>query len=169
MADNIAIEELESRPVVEVATETRLWRVPKALAQGFATARSHIESEGAEVEGMPFARYLDIDWQSFRGKGAFAQFLDVLTAKQKMRIGMFTSGPVPSGGSAIGTQIAAGRYVTTFHRGAYHKVGDTYRRVFDWAVDHDVKLADSTIENYVDDPSDMPMAEVRTRIWIAVA
>ena len=169
MADEIAIEERESQPVVEVAVETRLWRIPKVLASSFATASAHIESAGAQVEGMPFARYLEIDWQSLRSKGAFGQFLDLLTAKQKMRIGMFSSTLVPSGGPAIGTEITAGRYVTTFHRGAYHKVGDTYRRIFDWAVANDVELANNTIENYVDDPSEMPQAEVRTRIWIPVA
>ena len=168
MTDEIAIEERKSQPVVEVAVETRLWRIPKVLASCFATARAHIESAGAEVEGMPFARYLEVDWESLRGKGAFGQFLEFLTAKQKMRIGMFSSTLVPSEGSAIGTEIAAGRYVTTFHRGAYHKVADTYRRIFDWAVANDVRLADTSIENYVDDPTEMPTDEVRTRIWIAV-
>ena len=118
---------------------------------------------------MPYARYLEIDWKEMRGKGAFGQFLEVLTKKQKMRIGMFTSAPVASGGDAIGTEIPAGRYVTTIHRGAYHKVGDTYRRIYDWAMENGVTLSDGSIENYIDDPSDMPMEDVRTRIWIAVS
>ncbi len=168
MAETIAIEERESQPVVEIAAETRLWQIPKVLAAGFGASRAHIESAGAEVEGMPFARYLEIDWQSLRGKGALGQFLEFLTAKQKMRVGMFSSRPVPSEGTAIGTEIAAGRYVTTYHRGAYHKVGDTYRKIVDWAEENDVTLADGSIENYVDDPTEMPMEDVRTRIWIAV-
>lgn len=102
------------------------------------------------------------------GKGAFGQFLNFLTSKQKMRIGMFPSEPVQSEGPAIGAEIAAGRYVSTIHRGAYHKVGDTYRKIVDWAAENDVKLANSSIENYIDDPTEVPMAEVRTRIWIAV-
>jgi len=48
-------------------------------------------------------------------------------------------------------------------------VGDTYRRIFDWAVANDVELANNTIENYVDDPTEMPQADVSTRIWIPVA
>ncbi|MGB5484673.1 GyrI-like domain-containing protein [Parasphingorhabdus sp.] len=168
MAEEITIEEHEARPVVEVAAETRLWKIPKVLASGFATARAHIEKSDAEVTGMPFARYLEVDWQAMAGKGAFGQFLDFLTNTQKMRIGMFSSQPVASDGQATGTEISEGRYVTTIHRGAYHKVGDTYRKIVDWAVENDVKLADSSIENYIDDPTEMPMAEVRTRIWIAV-
>jgi effector-binding domain-containing protein len=78
-----------------------------------------------------------------------AQFLEFLSGKQKMRIGMFSSRPVESEAPAIGTEIPAGRYVTTIHRGAYHKVGDTYRRVVDWAAAENVELADSTLENYI--------------------
>ena len=168
MAEEIRIEEREAQPVVEVAAETRLWKIPKVLANGFGLARAHIEKSGAEVEGMPFARYLEVDWQAMHGKGAFAQFLDFLTNKQKMRIGMFPTKPVQSEGQTIGTEIAKGRYVTTIHRGAYHKVGDTYRKIVDWAADNDVSLADNSIENYIDDPTEKPMSEVRTRIWIPV-
>lgn len=169
MAEKILIEERAAQPVVEVAAETRLWKIPKVLASGFGMAHAHIEKSGAEVEGMPYARYLELDWQAMHGKGAFGQFLHFLTNTQKMRIGMFSSRPVASDGAAIGTEIAAGRYVTTIHRGAYHKVGETYRKIVDWAAENDVELTDSSIENYIDDPTEIPMAEVRTRIWIAVA
>lgn len=164
MPEEIAIEERKAQPVVEVAAETRLWKVPKVLAEGFGKARAHIENSGSQVIGMPFARYLEVDWKDMHGKGAIAQFLDVLTKKQKMRIGMFSSAPVNSDGEAIATEIAAGRYVTTIHRGAYHKVGDSYRRIYDWARENGVTLSDGSIENYIDDPSEMPMEEVRTRI-----
>ena len=116
MADEIAIEEREARAVVEVAAETRLWKIPKVLASGFETSRAHIEGAGATVEGMPFARFLELDWQSLRGKGAFGQFLDFLTTKQKMRSGMFSSAPIPSSGSAIGRRTASGRSSATGDR-----------------------------------------------------
>lgn len=168
MSEVIAIEECEARTVVEVEAEARLWRIPKVLRSSFEIAREHIEAEGAEVEGMPFARYLEVDWDSVRTKGAFGQFLEFLTAKQRMRSGMFSSRAVPTVGQAIGTEIPAGRYVTTIHRGAYHKVGDTYRRMVQWADAKNLELADSSFENYIDDPTEMPMDEVRTRVRIGL-
>lgn len=168
MSEEIRIEEREAQPVVEVAAETRLWKIPKVLADGFAKTKAHIEKSDGKIVGMPYARYLEVDWKDMRGKGMLGQILDMLTKKQKMRIGMFSSAPLASEGELIGTEIAAGRYVTAIHRGAYHKVGDTYRRIYDWALENDVVLSNGSIENYIDDPSEMPMADVRTRIWIAV-
>ena len=169
MAEEITIETREAVPVVEVAAETHLWRIPKVLAESFGIARQRIEQSGAKVEGMPYARYLEIDWDDMVGKGAFAQLIAFAFSKQKMRIGMFSSESVSSENNAIGHQLPAGRYVTTIHRGAYHKVGETYRRIVEWAAENGVKLADSSLENYVDDPTEMPTEEVRTQIWIAVA
>lgn len=168
MAEEIAVQERESQVAVEVPARVRLWQVPTALASGFAVARESVEKAGGQVDGMPFARYLGIDWPAFRSKGAFSQFLEVLTGKQEMRSGLFTTERVECEGPAISTEIPAGRYVTAIHRGAYHKVGDTYRRVYDWAVAEGIGLADNTLEHYIDDPTVMPMPEVRTRIWIAV-
>ena len=169
MVEEITIETREAQNAVEVAAETHLWQIPKVLAAGFATARAQIERGEAEVEGMPYARYLEIDWNDLLGKGAFGQLIEFAFGKQKMRIGMFSSAMVSSEGEAIATQIPAGRYVTTIHRGAYHKVGDTYRRIVQWAAENGVELADSSLENYIDDPSEMAMEDVRTQVWIAVA
>ena len=117
---------------------------------------------------MPYARYLEIDWDAQMSKGLFGQLKEFAFGTIKMRMGMFASKSVPSGGNCIGTEIAAGRYVTTIHRGAYHKVDKTYRRVFDWAQANGERLADSSMEHYIDDPTQMELAEVRTRIWIAL-
>lgn len=170
MAEEISVRERESsQPAVEVPATVRLWQVPKALASGFAVARECIERAGGEVDGMPFARYLGIDWQSFRHKGAFAQFLQVLIGRQEMRSGLFTTRHLECEGPVITTEVPAGRYVTAIHRGHYHKVGDTYREVYDWALAQGLELEDSTLEHYIDDPSEMPITDVRTRIWIALA
>lgn len=168
MVDEIKIEQFEARSAVEVAAETRLWKIPKVLASGFAAARTQIESSGVEVVGMPFARYLEIDWQAMRSMGGFAQFWQFLTGKQRMTAGLFCSAAVESGTDALAVELPSGRYVVTYHRGAYHKVDETYRRMVDWAEQEGVELADSSLENYIDDPSEVPADEVRTQVLIAV-
>ena len=174
MSEPISIVERQAQPVVEVPATTRLWKIPVVLANGFRDAGNYIEQRGARRVNMPFARYLEIDWQSLRGKGAFGQFIDFLTTKQKMRIGLqIEEAPErdqkgeAEAGVEVG-EIAAGRYVTTYHRGAYHKVGDTYRKIVDWAHANKVALSNNSIEHYIDDPSEKPTEDVRTEIFIAV-
>ena len=54
-----------------MAAEARLWQIPKVLAASFEKARAHIEGSDAQVVGMPYARYLEINWAETMGKGMF--------------------------------------------------------------------------------------------------
>ena len=168
MSEEIRVEFREAQPVFETATETRLWKIPVALAKGFAKANGAIDAAGATRVDMPYARYLEIDWATLNGS-ALQQFLDFLFRKQKMMIGLRLAKGAGSSGEAFGTEIPAGRYVTTIHRGAYHKVGDTYGKIVEWAARHNVELQDNSIEHYIDDPTEVPKDQVRTEVFVPVA
>ncbi len=168
MSEEVRVEFRNAQPVFETATETRLWKIPFALAKGFAKAGAEIDAAGATRAGMPYARYLEIDWATLNGS-ALRQTLDLLFRKQKMMIGLRLAEGTGSSGEAFGTQIPAGRYVTTIHRGAYHKVGDTYGKIVEWAAQQGLKLQDNSIEHYIDDPTEVPKDEVRTEVFVPVA
>ena len=168
MAEEIKLEFREAQPVYEVAAQPRLWKIPMALGKGFAEAEDAIEAAGATRVDMPYARYLEIDWTTLNGS-VFRQILDILFKKQKMMIGLRLARGTGSNGESFGTVIPAGRYVTTIHRGAYHKVGETYAKIVDWAARHNVDLQDNSIEHYIEDPTGMPKHKVRTEVSVPVA
>ena len=168
MAEEIKLEFREAQPVYEVAAQPRMWQIPMALGKGFGEAGAAIEAAGAERVDMPYARYLDIDWATLGGS-AFRQILDILFKKQRMMIGLRLARGTGANGESFGTVIPASRYVTTIHRGAYHKVGDTYAKIVDWAGRHNVVLQDNSIEHYIDDPTEVPKDQVRTEVSVPVA
>jgi GyrI-like small molecule binding domain len=168
MSEEIRVEFREAQPVYETATEARLWKIPFALGKGFAKAGEEIDAAGATRIDMPYARYLEIDWATLNGS-ALRQIIDLLFKKQKMMTGLRLAQGAGSNGEAFGTEIPAGRYVTTIHRGAYHKVGETYGKIVEWAAQHDLKLQDNSIEHYIDDPTEVPKDEVRTEVFVPLA
>lgn len=165
MSEPIAIETLPAQPVCEVFDQTHFWKIAKVLAEGYAKVDQQIAAAGATAKGMPYARYLEIDW-STATNGGFRQFLEFLFKKQKMAIGKFLENT--GGTEGFGSQIPAGRFVSTIHRGPYHKVGDTYARIVAWAEEEGLQLGNYSIENYIDDPTEMEMAEVRTKVFVPV-
>ncbi len=168
MTEQITIETLPAQPVFEVTAEPKLFQIPSVLASGFAEAAAAIEEAGAERTGMPYARYLEIDWGSLQN-GALKQFIDIFFKRQKMQIGLKLASSNGANGVAFGTEIPAGRYVKTIHQGPYHKVGETYSRIVAWASDQGVTLANNSIEHYVDDPTEVPKNEVRTEVFVPVS
>jgi effector-binding domain-containing protein len=165
--DGFMIEARVAQPVLEIDAEAHYWKIPSEMARGFSQIGKHIEASGGERVSMPYARYLELDWQSLRGNG-FQQLLDFLWKKQKMRFGLPVATPIEGMGDISATEIAAGKYLTTMHRGPYRKVGNTYRKLVDWAEEQGLRLSDNSIESYIDDPTDMPIEHVRTQIYVAI-
>ena len=168
MSEEIKVEFREAQPVIETATESHLWAIPVALAKGFAKVGAEIDEAGAARVDMPYARYLEINWATLNGS-PLRQILDLLFKKQKMMIGLRLAEGKGSNGESFGSVIPDGQYVTTIHRGAYHKVGDTYAKIVDWAARHNIELQDNSIEHYIDDPTEVPKHEVRTEVMVPVA
>ena len=168
MADPISVETLAAQPAFEVRTETKFWKIAKTLASGFATAEAEIQKAGAVRKDMPYARYLEIDWSTVHD-GALKQIMEFLFKNQKVAIGWMVEEGTGSDGQAFGTEIPAGRYVATVHRGAYHEVGKTYKRMAEWAQDQGLELGDYSIEHYIDDPTEVEASQVRTQVYIPVA
>ncbi len=168
MTEPITVETLPAQPVFEVAAEPKLYQIPSALASGFAEAAAAIEAAGAERTGMPYARYLEVDWNSL-DNSALRQFIDIFFKRQKMQFGLKLAEAHEVDGVEFGTEIPAGRYIRTIHRGAYHKVGETYSLIVAWASAQGIKLADNSIEHYIDDPTEVPKAEVRTEVFVPIA
>jgi len=167
MSLEIKIEQLKSRTVLEINTETSMLKIPKALGENFAKINAHIKATGEQAEGAPYARYLGIDWAAMRNRGVFAQIWMLITYKQKMRVGMPTTASAGDG-EIKANQIDAGSYITAIHRGPYHKVDQTYKKIVQWAEEQNVNMADFTIENYMNDPTEVASEDIETLIMIPV-
>ncbi len=168
MTSDISIQEQEDQFVLEVSTETSMMKIPKVLGHHFPRIKQHLQANNIELAGAPYARYLKLDWDAIRNDGFFALIWQMLTHKQAMTIG-FPAASMPSGSDdMIASKLSLGRCVKTIHRGPNHKVGETYKKVAQWAIDNQINLADNAFESYITDPGEVPAAELETLVLIPI-
>ncbi|MBT8076968.1 MAG: GyrI-like domain-containing protein [Gammaproteobacteria bacterium] len=168
MSLDIRIEQQPPLHALEIATNAPMWKIPKVLGDAFPRIDKHIIAQGGTRAGAPYVRYMDIDWQQMRHCGPLRMLWLMLTSKQPMRIGMAVETPVEGGGEIEAVAIESLTCVNTIHRGPYQKVGDTYKKIVDWAEANDVKLANYTMENYINDPTTVAKEDIETLILIPV-
>ncbi len=166
MSLDITIEQQNPQHVLEIAVQIPLFKIPKVLGDCFPKIKQHIESADADLAGAPYARYLEIDWDTVRKQGMLGQIWQLLTHKQKMRIGFPVASQTIGSDNIESTELAAGRYVKAVHTGPYHKVGETYKLIAEWAAGQNITMADNTIENYITDPGEIPADKLETLILI---
>ena len=68
-------------------------------------------------------------------------------------------------------RLAAGRYACTLHVGPYEQLGDVWSRFMgQWLPSSGERLADSaSFEIYLNNPGDVPQAELRTELYLPLA
>jgi len=153
-------------PVIEIEERTAVWRMPSTFGRDYRRIAEYLTSQGAECVDMPYARYLEMDWEAELGKGKFAMLLDVLTKQWHYYAGMPSSKPLPGQGELQARVLENRRYARAVHRGPYQKSGETYRALYDWVLAQGLSLANEAIECYLNDPREVSKAELATVILI---
>lgn len=116
---------------------------------------------GLEPAGPPYARYHDYG----------AERVDV-------EIGIPVSAPPPNvpllseaaAGEMGSSELPGGEVAISVHRGSYDGLAQTYQGLHDWIHDQGREEGSAPWESYVDDPSEVSAAELRTEVcWPLVS
>lgn len=156
-------------PVIEIEERTTMWRMPSTFGRDYRRIAQYLGSQGAECVDMPYARYLDMDWEAELGKGRLAMLVDMLTRKWHFYAGMPTSRLLPGEGELQSRVLEVRRYAKAVHRGPYQKVGGTYKMLYDWLKEQGCSAQNEAIECYLNDPGEVDKADLETLILIPVA
>jgi effector-binding domain-containing protein len=166
MGVRFEIIEKEFGPVIEIEEQVSIWKMPATFGRDFERIFDYIRKQGCVLNGMPYARYLDIDWEVENSMGPFSQLLRMLTKKWHFQVGMPTADELPGEGALISRVIRGRRYLRTIHRGPYKGVGKTYRAMIIWLKDQGLEAAGESIEIYLNSPQEVKQSELETEVMI---
>jgi effector-binding domain-containing protein len=168
MAEEFEIIEKAIGPVLEIEERVSMWRMPATFGRNYKRIAEYLDSQGAECVDAPYARYLEMDWESEIGKGKLATIIDMLVRKWHFQVGMPSSKELPGEGELKGRILETRRYARALHRGPYQKVGPTYAALCSWAKEQGVSLENEAVECYLNDPREVGKEALETVILIPV-
>ncbi len=163
------IIEKEIGPVIEIEERVPMWKIPFVMGRDFQRLLDSMESQGAEAAGVPYARILDVDWESQVAKGMLVNLLEMFTKKWHFKAGIPTSRTLEGGDGITPSICETKRYVQALHRGPYQKVGTTYKAMYAWATSQGLSLEDQSIEFYQNDPCQTKKKDLETIVLIPLA
>ena len=134
-------------------TMTRpLTQIGPAMAEAYPKIYHAITSAGLQPAGMPLARYFEMDESSTTFECAIP-VPEPIAATSEVKPG----------------SIGGGEVACTVHVGPYRKVGETWAALTAWVTEQGRAPAGPGWEVYVDDPNEVPEAELRTEVCVPVA
>ena len=128
--------------------------IAAAMGSGFGEVYGFTEEQGIERLNMPMALYMDMP----------------ADGKMSMRLGIMVSraDAARAEGSVKAGVLAAGNAVRAVHVGPYANLNQTHGAVWSYIADNGLGQAMPVWEIYVDDPTLVPEAEMKTEVYRAI-
>jgi effector-binding domain-containing protein len=166
MASRCEIIEKEIGPVVEIEERAFIWQMPAAFRRDYGLLSRHIEAQGSSLNGMPYARYLDIDWEREQRAGMLSKLRRMLTARWHFQVGMPTEERLPADAAIHSRVFAPRRYARTIHTGPYRAVGQTYNALIAWLQGQGEQAEGEAFEVYLNSPEEVAEEALETEILV---
>jgi len=164
MSDTIDIVHREQQDSLAVECRASIFGIPKAMAKAFGLIIARMEQQGIKSEAPPYTLYKYVVWD-VDTKG-ITGFIRMMMHKWDMQVGIPVSEQYDGDDNVIATNIPAGRYLCTLHRGPYKTLGKTYERVQNYAREQGLPLANFMVERYLNDPHLVSQQELETEVLI---
>jgi len=163
------VVEKEIGPVVEIEEKVKVWQMPKTFGRDYEVINNYLVSNGAKCSNMPYARYVDMDWEKEVNRGAFGNLIAVLFNRWHFFAGLPSTKMLESSGELQAQEIKSQKYARALHKGPYKDVGPTYKALFEWAKAQGIVLKSEAIEYYLNDPSEVKAEDIETEIFIPLS
>ena len=166
MDEQFEVIEKAIGPVIEIEERVPVWRMPATFARDYKRIAGYITSQGAEIVDMPYAHYLDMDWDVELTRGKLATFVSMFIKKWHFLAGMVSSQKLSGDGELKSKVLQSRRFVRAVHYGPYQECSKTYTALIEWARAQGLSLQNEAIEFYANDPNEVDKADIETVILI---
>jgi len=150
--------------VAEVETQivVGLWRrgTYAEIAPMIAKVCQYAEESGAGIIGRPTFICHETPKEAMKAHEDASADVEVVVAVSK---------PVKGKDDMTCYELLGGRMAKIVHKGPYEKSADSYKKLFKWIAENHKKIVGSTREVYLNDPKQVPPAEILTEIYAPIA
>jgi effector-binding domain-containing protein len=127
-------------------------QIGPAMAEAFPKIFHAVVSAGVEPAGVPLAVYFDMGPEETTFECAIP-----------------VPGPFTSSGEVEPSSVGGGETAFAVHVGPYDTIGQTWTALMAWLAEQGRVAAGHGWESYVDEPGQVPDAELRTELYIPLA
>lgn len=155
--EEIALVDVEPQHVVGIRKRGKYEEIPDMIR----TVYEYVLSQGAASPGCPiFVMHETSEEEAVKADLEGAADIEITVP--------VTERLAPAGGIAC-YELPGGRMARVVHRGPYKECGPTYERLFAWLAENGLEITGPIREVYLNDPREVPEAEILTEIFVPVA
>lgn len=168
MSDSISVVQHDTQATLAIATRASTLSMAMLMGKTYGKLMQYMERKAAQMTGMPYTLYKNVNWHAVTGKQGFWFNLKMMFHKWDLEIGMPVAQAIEGEGEIIASTIPAGRYLKSLHRGPYKDMPKTYNKMVAYAEENNLTIGDHALELYLNDPRQVGPDATETEILLAL-
>ena len=141
------IVEQQAQQTLSIRTRTSIGQLPQEIGKAFGSIFQYLGEIGEYPADVPFVAYYNMDMQD----------LDV-------EIGFPVAKTLQGKGEIQPSEIPGGKQASCLYVGPYNQIQQAYHALIDWMTENGYKPTGVAYEFYLNDPSQTPESELKTRV-----
>jgi effector-binding domain-containing protein len=149
MPYDVHVTEVAPQTILAVRIRTSLTKIGQDIPSGFGALMPVMGAQSLPPAGPPLLVYHDIIDEQTDGD---------------IEICIPVASMPEASGEVYGRELEGGAMATTVHKGPYPEIGLAYHTLMGWISEHGHEVAGPPREIYLNDPQQVPEAELLTRV-----
>ncbi len=145
------VTEEKSVNVLKIRTRSSASELPVTLGLCYNKIITYLQNESLQMNGAPFVVYYNMDMEN----------LDI-------EIGIPIASEAKGNEEIISSIIPSGKYVSTIHVGPYDTLESAYKDLGQFLEDKKLQPSGIAYEFYLNDPSEVTLEEIQTKIMFSL-
>jgi effector-binding domain-containing protein len=166
MNTQVEIIERAEEHTIGKRVDCSVMKMPAEIKNAYLEIMDFVKESSGETSGMPFVKYIDVNWQGLMEESKLKAFFRAFTRTWHMVIGFPVKEKIEGNGNLVSGIFEGGKYIKTIHLGPYQKVTPAYKRIVAYAESKNLEMKDESIEIYTNDPRETPKEELETIILV---
>ena len=164
----IGKDKLEAFTGLHIERKCKMFAMPKEMQKGLPRLAEEAKAQGLETSGIPYTLYHGLDAAKLTNQGAFSRFLGMFTEVWHFDMGFPVVGEPEDNGEIKVVSIETQEVVSGLHIGPYHKVGASYKELYQWIFEQKLEPLDYCFEFYLNDPHITAANQLETKIIVPI-
>jgi effector-binding domain-containing protein len=139
--------DLKAQKTLCIRTRSSVKNLPAIIGKTYHEIMQYMRELGEAPSGVPYIGYFNMDMND----------LDV-------EIGFPVAEDIQEKGNIKMSEVPAGKYATTIHKGSYSKLDASYTTLMDWVKENNLEGTYIGYEYYLNDPGEVSENELETKI-----
>ena len=169
MTTIIEVIEKASEYTIQKRVDCTVMKMPSEIKNTYKEIVELLQKNGRQASGMPFVKYLDIDWAALMKENMLIGFFKMFFRKWHIIIGFPVAEKFEPGEPLASGILEGGKYIKTVHYGPYQNVTAAYKELVKFAEKENIKMKNESIEIYTNDPAVTKKEELETILLVPVA